>query len=114
MGEGLSNKNTFLREDYREFLELTLVYLSGELPARIFFLQHPRAMHHARFMSKAIYLLKMELITERITVTAEKRRQVHRLAQIIALFYAKYFLLSRIAVFSPLEVVCFVFQLASC
>jgi hypothetical protein len=79
-----------------------------------FLLRQPGAMHHARFMSKTIYLLKMELITEQITVTVEERRQVHRMAQFIALFYAKYFLLSRIAVFSPLKVVCFVFQLASC
>ena len=54
-------KNTFPREDYRELIELTFVYLGGELPARKFFLRQPGAMHHARFMSKAIYLLKMEL-----------------------------------------------------
>jgi hypothetical protein len=52
-------------------------------------------------MSKAIYLLKMELKTERISVTVEERRQIHQMAQFIALFYAKYFLRSRIAVFSP-------------
>ena len=94
-------KNTFPKEDYRELIELTFVYLGGKLPARKFFLRQPGAMHHARFMSKAIYLLKMELMTERISVTVEERRQIHQMVQFIALFYAKYFLRSRIAVFSP-------------
>lgn len=97
-------KNIFPREDYRELIELVFIYLGGgELPARKFFLRQPGAMHHARFMSKSIYLMKMELMTERISFSVEERRQVHKMAQFIALFYAKYFLRSRIAVFSPLD-----------
>lgn len=50
-------KNTFPREDYRELCELILFYLGGSIP-RGFFIRRPGADHHARFMSKAIYILK--------------------------------------------------------
>ena len=96
-------KKTFPREDYRELIELIFVYLGGQLPVRKFFLRRPGAMHHARFMSKSLYLLKMELLSERINFSVEERRQINKMARFIALFFAKYFLRSRIAVFSPLD-----------
>lgn len=97
-------KNTFPREDYRELIELVFIYLCvGELPTRKFFFRQLGAMHHNRFMSKSIYLMKVELMTERISFSVEERRQVHKMAQFIALYYAKYFLRSLIAVFSPLD-----------
>jgi hypothetical protein len=49
----------FLRDDYREFTELTLVYLSaynGEMTFR-----RPGALHKARWMAKLIYRLKIAL-----------------------------------------------------
>jgi hypothetical protein len=66
-------KDTFPRGDYRELIELTLIYLGGSFPHRNFYLRKPSAIHHARFMSKAIYLLKMELMSERIDLTVEER-----------------------------------------
>ena len=54
------NKGTFPREDYREVAELNLIWLGGTLPnSRKFFIRKPGAVHHARFMAKSIYLLKM-------------------------------------------------------
>jgi hypothetical protein len=53
-------KGTFPREDYRELAELNLIWLGGTLPnSRKFFIRKPGAVHHARFMAKSIYLLKM-------------------------------------------------------
>jgi len=46
------------REDYREFLELSVIFLNGTLARGIFF-RVPGAIHHARWMSKAIYCLKV-------------------------------------------------------
>ena len=101
--EDCTLKETFPREDYRELIELTLIYLGGSLPARNFHLRKPGAVHHARFMSKAIYLLKMELMSERFDFTVEERRQVNQMAVFISLFYARLFLRSRIAVFAPID-----------
>ena len=91
----------FPRADYRELLELTIVYLGGEVDR--FHFQKPGACHHARFMSQAIYLLKIELLSNLFQMSPEDRRAVHRMANFISLFYAKLFLRSRIAVFAPTD-----------
>lgn len=49
------------REDYREFLELTVIFLGG-IPVRGISFRIPGAIHHARWMSKAIYTLKKMFI----------------------------------------------------
>jgi len=46
------------RDDYRELLELAVIFLGGSPPRGISF-QYPGAMHHARWMSKAIYSPKI-------------------------------------------------------
>jgi len=58
-------KQTFPRANYRKLAELALIWLVGELPgSKQFKFCKPGAFHHARFMSKAIYLLKMNLLSE--------------------------------------------------
>ena len=50
------------RADYKEYLELALLYL-GEQPTRkkgSYVLRRPGADHHARWMSKAIYITNRE------------------------------------------------------
>ena len=46
------------RDDYREVLELALIFL-GATPARGVHFQAPGALHHARWMAKIIYCYKM-------------------------------------------------------
>ena len=53
-------KNTWPREDYRELLMLAIVCLGGEVPSFQFRLPGPD--HHARWMSKVIYTLKIKLL----------------------------------------------------
>lgn len=60
-------KDSFPRADYRELLELTVIFLGGYLPAsRKFRIRKPGAVPHARFMSKNIYILKMYLLSDHI------------------------------------------------
>ena len=47
------------REDYREILEITLIFC-GEIPSWVHF-QAPGAFHHAKWMSKLDYILKIYL-----------------------------------------------------
>src|SRR6218665_1485069 len=49
-----------VRDDYRELLELSVVFLGGTPPRGIRF-QYPGAIHRARWMARAIYSLKMWL-----------------------------------------------------
>jgi len=46
-----------LRDDYRELLEISIIFL-GDIPSRGIHFQAPGAMHRARWMAKVIYSLK--------------------------------------------------------
>ena len=53
------------RGDYKEFLELAKVFLGGSVGRKkgyTYTIQVPGADHHARWMSKAIYILKLRLL----------------------------------------------------
>lgn len=60
-------KNNFSRDDYKELLELTLIFL-GEDSGPVSF-RPPGAMHHARWMSKALYALKIFLFSKVFAVS---------------------------------------------
>ncbi len=66
-------------------------------------LRKPGALHHARFMSKAIYFLKMCMLSTRLELTDEELDQITRMANFIALFYAKSFLRSRFSLIAPTD-----------
>nr|XP_047146815.1 uncharacterized protein LOC124819345 [Hydra vulgaris] len=46
------------RDDYRELLEITIIFLGGVPPRGVRFMK-PGAMHRARFMSRLIYSMKI-------------------------------------------------------
>lgn len=51
------------RDDYRELLELTLMFLGGVPPRGVSF-RKPGAIHRARFMARLIYALKIYLFRD--------------------------------------------------
>ena len=55
----------FVRCDYKELVELTLIYLSGNIPSDYKF-NRPGALHELRWMSRLLYSLKLVLLSERI------------------------------------------------
>jgi len=59
-----TGKVEFLRDDYREFTELSLLYLSSSKDTMIF--QRPGALHKARWMAKLIYSLNIALCQTQI------------------------------------------------
>ncbi|KZR95720.1 Cc8K15.2-like protein, partial [Daphnia magna] len=66
----------FPRADYKELLELTILFLGGDVTIK---LRKPGALHHARFMSKAIYFLKMCLLSTRLELTDKELDQITRM-----------------------------------
>ena len=50
--------NVQSRDDYRELLELTIIFLGGT-PRRGIHFMYPGAIHRARWMARAIYCIKM-------------------------------------------------------
>ncbi|XP_065665116.1 uncharacterized protein LOC136086720 [Hydra vulgaris] len=94
----------FPREDYLELIELTIIYLGGKLSMeRIFKIHKPGAIHNARFMSHSIYILKMELLSNKFIMSNNEQIMIHRMAKFISLFYSMQFLRSRISVFAPVD-----------
>ena len=108
---------SFPREDYRELLELVTHVLGGvirrrsttnkNMPPRVvgFQMEQPGAFHHARFMAKAIYYVKMYMVLPQLNanalVTAEQATQVERMSRYIILLYARYFLQTALTSAAP-------------
>ncbi len=103
---------TFPREDYRELLELTVHYLGGEVmrprvngpPQPGFRMRRPGALHHARFMAKGLYILKIAMLSDVLpqdVLPANKHAGITRMAQFIVLFYTRYYLMARLPTAAP-------------
>ena len=88
-------KGTFPRADYREFLELVIVTLGGKVEGFSFKLPGPD--HHARWMSKCIYFLKMRLLSKVFTMNKEEKEQTDNLVYFIVLLYAKFWFTAPLA-----------------
>ena len=85
-------KNTWPREDYRELLKLTIVCLGGEVPNFQFLLPGPD--HHARWMSKCLYYLKLKLLLKTFKISDVQQAQVEEISTFILIFYVKAWFLS--------------------
>jgi hypothetical protein len=51
-------KKNHYRDDYKELIELILIFLRG-CPSNEIIIKTPGAIHHARWMVKALYSLKI-------------------------------------------------------
>lgn len=89
-------KNTFLREDYREVAEITLVAL-GETPPRGIRFRKPGAFHHARWMSSILYFTKMYLFAQQMKYSSQYIEKLRRIVTFISLIYVSYWLKSPLA-----------------
>ena len=83
-------KQTWPREDYLELLELLIITLGGTVNGFCF--KMPGADHHARWMSKVIYYLKIRLLSNIFELTPEQQEEVDQVAEFSVLFYIKYWL----------------------
>lgn len=77
-----------IRDDYREFLELALLYSGGNNIRKITF-KSPGPINRARFMQKGIYLLKMGLFAHQIQFSASRRYLIEDLSLFIVTCYIK-------------------------
>lgn len=57
----------YYRDDYKELLELTVIFLGGIPPRGIKF-RYPGAVHRARWMARAIYAIKMWLFRDQYPI----------------------------------------------
>ena len=90
---------TWVREDYKEFCQLVVVALGGQIDKFRFRL--PGADHHARWLSKGIYLPKIFLLSSVFKLTVEEEEQVRRLVIFILVFYARPWMQAPVAAAAP-------------
>lgn len=92
-------KKDHARSDYRELLELTILFL-GIVPEGHNF-RPPGPMHHARWMSKAIYTLKLYLFREVFRLTKHEEKYLRDVSVFIVKFYVQLWFRSPLAVEAP-------------
>ena len=80
-------KGTWPRADYKEFLQLTVICLGGSIEDFKFKL--PGADHHARWMSKGIYFIKMWLLSKVFKLSTEEKEAVKKVVHFTVAFYTK-------------------------
>ena len=88
-------KGTFPRDDYREMIELLVISLGGHIENFSFKLPGPD--HHARWMAKVNYNLKLRLLCKIFNMTEEENLQVEQITEFIVLFYAKFWFTTPLA-----------------
>lgn len=91
------------REDYLELLRLCLVFLGGGSAGMDITFRAPGAMHHARWMSKAIYSLKMVLFKDQLTLTTRELKGLTELALFVALVYGRFWHEAPLASHAPVN-----------
>jgi hypothetical protein len=92
--EHLEN-NTWPRADYKELVQLAITILGGQVPGFAFRLPGPD--HHARWMSKAIYSLKIFLLSRWFVLTEVEMEQNREICIFVVLFFIKPWLQSPLA-----------------
>lgn len=81
-------KDNVLRDDYKEFLKLTLIFLGKSDPSSVHFYP-PGAIHHARWMAKAIYCLKIYLFRDQFTFQKGERENIKKICIFIVKLYVQ-------------------------
>jgi len=76
------------RDDYRELLELTMIFL-GATPSRGIRFMQPGAMHRARWMARVIYALKLCLFRSQFVMTKREEAGMKRFAVFGVIIYVR-------------------------
>ena len=80
-------KGTHPREDYEELIWLSYLFLGGNL-GKDYRFRAPGAFHHARWMAKGIYALKVFLFRGQVKLTAYELQAMEDISLFVALLYA--------------------------
>lgn len=88
------------RDDYRELLELVVMFLGFNLPKGNKF-RKPGASHHARWMSKAIYSLKIFMFRDQLDIPKREFGGIRDVCIFLVLLYVKAWFRSSLSVEAP-------------
>lgn len=95
-----------VRGDYRELIELSIIFLGGDTENK-FKIRPPGAMHQARWMARAIYSLKIILLSSQFRISKRDKEALLDVCLFIATSYVKPWLKCNLAVKAPYQDMCF-------
>ena len=76
------------RDDYRELLDLTIIFLGGT-PSKGISFRAPAGLHQARWMAKAIYALKIWMFRSQFKLTKRQEKALADICQFTVIIYVK-------------------------
>ena len=88
------------RDDYKEFLELALLFFGAVPPRGVRFLA-PGAYHHARWISKSLYTIKIWLFKAQIKLIAQEQRGMREVSLFVVIVYLESWFSSSIPTEAP-------------
>lgn len=88
------------RDDYQELVELAMIFL-GAHPTRGVFFRTPGAMHHARWMAKAIYSFKIWMFRDQFEMTFQELTGIRDFCVFLARVYVKAWTMASLAAAAP-------------
>ena len=98
------------RDDYREFLELVIIFLGGISPRGVKFMA-PGAVHHARWMAKAVYTLKIWMLRGQFKLNKREEQGLRAICIFVSSVYVKAWFTAPLAVSAPNSDLCFLQRL---
>lgn len=99
-----------VRDDYRELLELSIIFI-GEIPIGGVKFKAPGATHHARWMAKLLYALKIWMFRNQFRLTPHETRGLRDLAIFAVTTYLKAWFTAPLAASAPCNDFLFLNQL---
>ncbi|KAE9533666.1 hypothetical protein AGLY_009015 [Aphis glycines] len=98
------------RNDYKELLELTMIFL-GDKPNNTIFFHTPGAIHHARWMAKAIYCLKIFMFRTSFELTISEEDGLRDICIFIVTIYIEAWFKAPSAAAAPYQDLLFIRKL---
>lgn len=90
------------RDDNRELIELSTIYLGGDTEKKIK-IRPPGAMHQARWMARAIYSLKISLLSDQLRISNKDKAALLDVCLFIVTSYVKPWMRCNLAVKAPYQ-----------
>ena len=89
------------RDDYKELLQLTIIFLGGTIPRGAFSFRAPAGLHRARWMAKAIYSLKIWMFRHQFQLTTKDETGIRDVCLFTVKIYIKYWFSASSAPMAP-------------
>ena len=88
------------RDDYKELLNLTIIFLGG-VPNKGISFRAPAGLHRARWMAKAIYCLKLFMFREQFKLTKRELKVITEICVFVVIIYVRWWFQAPVATSAP-------------